>query len=466
MSTIPLGLGDFESSTQNIQRLKLHNMYVVPNPVAIDEVSRVSRPTLTPAYQVGSGPIYSMWRQPNLLNGDSLVVSGVDLYRLTASGVVTWVGPLPGKSPADIAGTVLEGSSETILLVRDGILYKTDGTSITIILTPDNQRVASVATMNQYFIFSIENTQKFYWLEPGSTVIDPLDFASAERIPDPIISVKVVADELWFIGLSGPEVWAATGDVNAPFQRISGRVYNEGCHNRDTVVAGTIQGLPSLIWVTDTKAVVRAQGSPAKISNESVEEILKTADSLTAWLFRYNRHDFYVLSSPLFTLVYDLATSIWSRWDTYNLPFWIAQSGVQIKSTVYAGDSTSNRVYKLLEGVDDNGLPVVREVSGFVAGNARPVTVGEVVVYVNAGWSNSYVIEPILELRWSDNLGATWSNYVQATLGVKGAYDQAVVYRSLGLLRSAGRIFEFRIADFVRFRIDGCTLNARTEASK
>lgn len=461
MVSIPLGLGDWESTTQDMQRLKLHNMYVVPNPSSPDNASRVSRPTLTTSYTVGSGPIVTMWQQPNLLSGDTVVVSGSKVYRVNSSNTVTEIGNLPGIGKVDIAGATVLGQPDKILLVRDGLLYSCDGTTISLITIPDGQLVSSVATINGYFIFSITNTQKFYWLEPGETTVDPLNFASAERIPDPIVSVNVVSDEVWFLGLSGPEVWTPTGDALAPFQRVSGRVYKEGCFSRDTVVATAVDGLPALLWVTDTKAVIKAQGAPSKVSNESVEEILKTSDNLSAWLFRFNRHDFYLINSPLFTLVYDITADLWAKWDTYQLPYWVPQTGIQTRSSVYAGDSTSNKIYILEEGVGDDTLPIVREVAGFLNSSGRPIKVGEVVAYVNSGWSPSYTLRPTLELRWSDDLGATWSDYVAADLGERGDYLRKVSYRSLGLLRGAGRIFEFRISDFVRFRIDYCTMNEK-----
>jgi hypothetical protein len=461
MVSIPLGLGDWESTTQDMSRLKLHNMYVVANPSTPDNASRVSRPTLTTYATVGAGPVTRLWQQPNILQGDTLVVSGTELFRLKPDKSVTKIGDIPGTGLVDVAGNQLEGQPDVVLLVRDGLLYSSDGLTLSPVAIPDNQPVSSVATLNSYFIFSITNTQKFYWLEPGSLTVDPLNFASAERIPDPIISVNIVSDEIWFLGLSGPEVWSPTGDKDAPFQRVSGRVYKEGCHSRDTVVTTAIDGLPALIWVTDTKAVVKAQGAPAKVSNESVEEILKTSDDLSSWLFRYNRHDFYLVNSPLFTLVYDITANLWSKWDTYLLPFWAPQTGIQTNSTVLAGDSTSNKLFILEEGVGDDTLPVVREVSGFLPAGGRPVKVGEVIAYVNSGWSPSYNLTPRLELRWSDDLGATWSDYVEASLGERGDYSRTVAFRSLGLLRNAGRIFEFRISDFVRFRIDYCTMNER-----
>jgi hypothetical protein len=462
MVSIPLGLGDWESTTQDVSRLKLHNMYVVPNPSTPDGVSRVSRPTLSPFTAIGLGPIIKVWQQPSIFDGDALVISGTELFRLNSIGFSTKVGNIPGSGLVDIAGTQLLGSGGTVMIVRDGIMYRTDGAIVIPITIPDSQPVLSVASLNGYFIFSIKNTQKFYWLRPGLFVVDPLDFASAERIPDPIISVNVVSDELWFLGQTGPEVWTPTGDFNSPWQRVSGRVYKEGCHSRDTVITTAIDGLPALLWVTDTKSVVKAQGAPSKISNESVEEILKTSDDISAWFFRYNRHDFYLINSPVFTLVYDITMGLWSRWDTYGRLYWVAQSGYQQGSRVVVGDGTENKLYTLSEDVaDNNTLPVQREISGFLPNSAKPVKCNEIVVYVNSGWGPDYVSTPVLELRWSDDLGATWSDYAQASLGQRGDYSRSVSFRSLGLVRDPGRIFEFRVTDFVRFRLDYVTMNER-----
>lgn len=456
MPSIPLGIGDWESTTQDVNRLKLHNMYVVPNPNLPDGASRVSRPTLKLATTVGTGPIYQVWQQNNVLSGNIMVVSGTQLYKMTTGLIKTLIGSLPGTDIPQFAGL------ETRLwVIRNGLLYYTDGTTITNLAVPDFQLVQSIATINGYIVFSIKNSQKFYWIEPGAIVINALNFASAERIPDGIQSVQVVGDEVWFLGVSGPEVWAPTGDPDPPFLRVSGRVYKEGCFNQDCVLSTAVDGLPALLWVTDTKAVVRSQGAPQKISNESVEEILKTSDTISVWGFRYNRHDFMLINSPLFTLVYDITMNLWMKWDTYLLNYWLPQSGAQVNSTVYCGDVASSNIYTLEEGVDDNSLPVVREVSGFLGNFGKPIPCKEVVAYVNSGWSPSYTIEPMLELRWSDDLGSNWSDYVSSSLGQRGDYQRSVCFRSLGLIQDPGRIFEFRISDPVRFRIDYVMMNER-----
>jgi hypothetical protein len=461
--TIPLGIGDWESSSENISRLRLRNMYLTDNPQSPDGVSRVSRPTLTELATVGEGPGFGIWRQDASLNGDWLVVSDEILYRFNPTTLAsTEIGSLPGDGYCQFAGT-----SDRVIIVRDGVAYSTDGVAITVVLLPDDvpghegapAPVGSVATINSFFLLSVLDSQRFYWIEPGGVDPDPLHFASAERIPDSIESISILMDEIWFIGTAGPEVWSPANDPDLPFQRINGRVYSEGCASRDTVVQAVSNNLPCLIWVTATRSVVMAQGSVSKISSEAVEEKLKTATNLRAYPLRHNRHDFYVLTTDEFTYVFDIQRQEWGRWDSFMLENFRAHLGIMAGPVPYAVDSLSGRIWKLEEGLSDNGDSVIREVSGVVFNPGKNIKCSVVCVRVNAGWSPEYEYEPILELRWSDDQGSTWSNYVEISLGDKGEYYTDTIYRSLGLITRPGRNFEFRFSAPARFRIDYAVMN-------
>jgi len=461
MVTIPLGTLDWESPSENVPRVRLHNMYLSENVTSPDGVSRVSRPTLKRVTSFGSGPISSMWRQDGCFNGDWFVVSGTELYRVNrVTKVETKIANLPGTERAKFAGT-----SDRVIIIRNGVAYSYTP-SFTVIAFPDDipgappvPLIQGVVVINGIFILTVKNTQRFYWLNPGDVDPDPLNFASAERRPDDIEAVAINGDEIWFIGPQGPEVWSPANDPDLPFQRINGRVYSDGNSNVDTVVSCVFNNLPCLLWTTPEGAVVIAQGSVKKISNEAIEEFLKTATNTRAWSFRMNRHDFYILSSDQGTFAFDLGRGEWSRWDTYGKEYWIAHIGIQDGIFVYAGSDADSRIFVLEEGFDDDGLPVVREVSGLVANPGKPTQCASVSVRVNAGWSDSYDQEPQLELRWSDDQAATWSDYVFIGLGTKGNYTADTIFRSLGLIPRPGRVFEFRFAGRSRFRLDYATMN-------
>lgn len=456
MVNIPLGINDWESKLADISiRIRLRNMYLMSNPFSPDGMTRVSRPTLTKFDTISNQPIYGIWRQDGTNDGDWYIVAGETLYRFAQPSNFTPVGSIPGTDYCQFAGTV-----DRIIITRNGVAYSIDNDVITIINMPDDVPAGDVAVIDSVFIITVDGSDRYYWINPGETDPDPLNFATAERTPDAIESVRIVSDEIWFLGQSSVEVWQTTGDLNAPYVRIAGRAYTEGCLDRATAVVSSNEGLPCLFWVTDKKAVVMAQSSPVKISNESVEEVLRSSTNFRAWGFRLRRHDFYVLTCDEQTFVYDIAQKTWARWDTYGKSNWQAHLGLQIGDRVFAGDSEQGIIWEFDEGYSDGeDLPIVREVSGFLPEQGRGQSCYSVNARINAGWPPNYDYTPVLELRWSDDGGYSWTEYFPAKMGSKGNYEYDVTWRSLGEVSRPGREFEFRFSDKAKFRIDAATMN-------
>lgn len=101
---------------------------------------------------------------------------------------------------------------------------------------PDGVSPLSLTQVSSYVLVSVANTQKFFWINPGEVVIDPLDFASKESSPDPIISMRTVGDQVLILGEKSTENWYATGNLAAPFAPIEGRVYARGAITGTPVV--------------------------------------------------------------------------------------------------------------------------------------------------------------------------------------------------------------------------------------
>lgn len=94
---------------------------------------------------------------------------------------------------------------------------------------PDpSQQALSLTQVSGYVLVSVANTQQFYWINPGDTTIDSLNFASKESSPDAITSMRTVGDQVLIMGSKSTENWYATGDSTAPFAPIEGRVYARG----------------------------------------------------------------------------------------------------------------------------------------------------------------------------------------------------------------------------------------------
>lgn len=451
---IPLGLNDWEMPSENISRIRLRNMYLIDNPYSPDKISRVTRPTLESFTTVGPDPIKGIWRQAGSLENKWLVLSGVTLFSIEENGSYSEIGEIPGTSIATFSGNIDE-----VIILRDNRLFSTNGTSIAEVFLPDGQLPGAINCIDSVFIISVKDSYRFYWMNPGETAPDPLNFASAERFPDPIVSIGIISDEIWFIGTDSVEVWQPTGDIDAPYTRINGRSFLNGCVDDLSLVTTYYQSYPCLIWVTDKREVVLGQGVPTKISNIAVEEKLRNGTNFRAWAFRAAKNDFYVVTTDETTLVFDLTKKTWAVWDSYERVNWRAHLGIQYKDKTYAGDLLTGTVWILGDGDADAGTSIIREVSGFVnlSGNQEPCY--NVNVRVNSGWSPSYVDEYPVELRWSDDGGFTWSSYREQFFGFKGDYDKDITFRSLGNMSRPGREFEVRFSAPVSFRLDYATMN-------
>lgn len=142
---------------------------------------------------------------------------------------------------------------------------------------PDNLGVVSVAFIAGYVILVVTQGQglngRFYWINPGENTINALNFATAERSPDPIISVRAVGDQFWLLGTNSTEVWYPTGNADAPFLRTQGKVFDRG------IWEGTDVQIEDVMVVIDPDGVVYsiAGGGPQRISNNSVEERIRNA---------------------------------------------------------------------------------------------------------------------------------------------------------------------------------------------
>lgn len=113
---------------------------------------------------------------------------------------------------------------------------------------------------------------RFYWINPGETVIDPLDFATAERSPDPVFDVVVFGDQFWLPGSNTTEVWYFTGNSNAPVQRLQGVTFDRG-----TWEGTAKQVKESMIIVDSDGGVFQISGGLERISNPSIEERIREA---------------------------------------------------------------------------------------------------------------------------------------------------------------------------------------------
>ncbi|MFL6707939.1 MAG: hypothetical protein ACJ8HI_07010 [Massilia sp.] len=150
------------------------------------------------------------------------------------------------------------------------------GASWTAVETPDDVGVIGLAYIASYVVVVPAQGQningRFYWIAPGETTIDPLDYATAERAPDPISGVVVFGDQFWLPGSNTTEPWYFTGNIDQPVLRMQGVVFDRGAWEGTAV-----QVKDSMIIVDNEGAVFQIQGGAKRISRPDVEERIREA---------------------------------------------------------------------------------------------------------------------------------------------------------------------------------------------
>lgn len=273
--SIPLGLGSWRRNRGDEPEISLVNRFFEQNPTNTDEqVALLERPALVEFLDAGDGPGRRLFTQPGFVNGALFHVSGMSLYKhvMNANRTITTTqisGTVDGTGTPDMCAT------ETNLFIADGYsLQYTNGTAaLASIVVPDSIPIISIDVFNGYVLCVQSTRDRFYWIEPGAVTIDGLNFAEAERFPDKILQVRVVGDEFWLLGERSIEVWRATGDGDAPFQRIEGRAFNFG------IFGGTAvrQKDTSVIVVGHDGTVHNIAGVPVPISNPNIAEQTRNA---------------------------------------------------------------------------------------------------------------------------------------------------------------------------------------------
>lgn len=275
---VPLGIAQWVRARADEPGLPVVNRFFEQNPTNTKEqVALIERPALVKLSSAGAGPGRRLFRQQGFANGDIFHVSGTSLYRHSFNQVtriasnVQVGGTVQGTGAPDMCAT------QQRLFITDAItLQYTDGTAA--LAAVDTTAIgglsfSSIDVFNSYVLCAVANSDRFYWLQPGSVAFNALDFATAERFPDKVLQVRAVGDEFWLLGEKSIEVWHATGDGTAPFERIAGRSFNFG------IFGGTAVRMKdtSVVVVGDDGTVWDIAGAPSEISNPAIAEATRNA---------------------------------------------------------------------------------------------------------------------------------------------------------------------------------------------
>lgn len=191
----------------------------------------------------------------------------------TATGVFTATAQAPGTAGNAVTTT------ETIANASWGAATLSGGTANALngIPTPDDIGIKSMAVIGGFVLLAAAGSDRVYFIRPPNTpgqlpVIDPLDYFTAESLPDAIQTVRVFGDEIWLMGVDSTEVWYLSGVGTIPFDRIRGRAFSRGALEGTAVQIGD-----AVFLVGDDYRVYEASAGLQPISTHAIEEQIRKA---------------------------------------------------------------------------------------------------------------------------------------------------------------------------------------------
>ena len=391
----------------------------------------------------------------------AVVVSGNNLYTVTAGAVSTLIGTIDAFStPVSMASN---GTTVMIVTGLNGYFF-TPSTGVLIQITDsDFVGADTVQFIDGYFAFNKTGTGQFQITQLYGTNIDGLDFATAEGAPDLLLSLLVDHREIWLFGETSTEVFFNSGNPDFPFERIQGAFIEQGCAAKFSPAKLD----NTVYWLSADERgqgmVQRAQGyQPQRVSTHAVEYAVAqyaTISDAIGYTYQQEGHSFYVLSFPTAnaTWVYDASTDEWHEraWRnpiTAVLGRHRSNCQIAFAGENLVGDWENGNIYVLdLDVYTDNGdlIPAIRQTPYIASGN-NWVFFSQLWVdmEVGVGTVSGQGSDPEVMLDWSNDGGNTWSNELKSKMGKLGARMARVIFRRLGKSRS--RVFRLTITDPVK----------------
>lgn len=419
---------------------------------------------------LGVGPIRGM----NAFGDYLYVASGSSLYRVDQAYNSTLLGTLANDGPVSMANN---GTQLFIACNGPSYIYNTSTLAFQQITDPDFPGALTVSYLDGYFVFIEPNSQRV-WVTSlnDGTMIDPLDFASAEGDPDGLVSSIVDHSEVWLFGTNSVEVWYNSGAADFPLQRIQGAFNEIGCAATFSV-AKLDNGLFWLGADARGKGIVyRANGyTGQRISTHAVEWQIQgyaNIDDAVAYTYQQDGHSFYVLNFPSAnaTWVYDVATGAWHERAGFDNGIFTRQRGTcqaSFAGDILVGDYQNGRVYAYdINYHQDYDRPQrwLRSWRALPtnANNFKRTAQHSLQIDIESGVGLDGTVQgsdPQIMLRWSDDGGHTWSNEHWAEMGKLGRYNTRVFFRRLGMtMKLRDRVYELSGTDPVEINIMGADL--------
>lgn len=393
----------------------------------------------------------------SLSNANYEMLTGVPGSILTGSVSTAGTGYVNGTyTNQSLTGGKGNGAVATITVVNNvvaNVVITTPGLAYSI----GDLLSANIGGAGTGFLYLVDTV--------GGGAFDSLDIATKSGYPDPIVNLIVMHLEIWLVGTQTTEVWYNAGAADFTFQILPGVFIEHGCAAPYSLAKQDL----SVYWLSKDKQgqciVLMGNNYAAhRISTFAIENEFAsypTIEDAIGFTYQQLGHTFYVLTFPTAnkTWVWDESSQLWHERSSFNFT---AQATIPdnpilgrirancccaANGAVLVGDYSNGILWKLdpnttYEGEITVPLPRIRSFPHLINDQKRVMYTG-FTVDMECGTDDvdtDISTNPVVWLRWSDDRGKTYGNYVQQSLGNLGEYLTSIQYNRLGMARD--RVFE------------------------
>ena len=466
--TIPFVGGTAVDRTVNVNNQATVNfMQAVKGAGAKSPYVLETAPGLVPRATVGDGPIRTSRMVNSSIRGEGEELYGVFGTRLIAQTVSAGnieIGTLePGTNRVSIA------RGRTHIMLVDGERgYTYDGTTFAQITDLDFPGISDDGLPTQcvyidgFFVVVDSATDNFFISEgrEDPTNWNALDFGASAVAPDNALAVAATESLLWIFGIESAQAFYNSGNPDFPYDIVLTATQEVGCLAPDSV-AESDDGIFYLATTPEGgRYVYQIQGQSGRVvSQDEQEAFLDTVtDPTDAYGFIYKQagKSFYVLQlsgntgpdgRTSSTLIYNIKAGAWETRELLDGTAWrIGGHGI-LGNTNIGGSRLQGQTFELsLTSYTDAGQEMIRRRRTQVYHvNNMLMDWWSIVLDLSTATTPLLTADPEIKLRYSDDHGQTFSDWLFEPLGRIGETMHRVVFWKLGISRN--RIFEIECSE-------------------
>jgi hypothetical protein len=307
--------------------------------------------------------------------------------------------------------------------------------------------VSSVEYFSGYFFFTRGNGE-IVASALRDTSIDALSVARAEYAADSLLRLKSTGNALLAFGSHTTEVWVDVG--GSPFPCTRQTALDVGLLGRWAVAGGANVWGNGVFFVSSDYTVRYMDGLNAKIvsSDDVSHDIYGYRDhpnDIYAQVYEFENQNVCSLTSPTWTWEYNLSTGAWHRRDSYQYLWWRGLFAANFMNKWFVQDCLNGAILEVAQDVFDEPGTRMRARIESAPMAAFPASVRIPSIDIDAtiatgvhGRPSPYETNPAMEISWSHDGGANWSNPVTRSFGREGRFAQKITVNGLGRSTSQG----------------------------